>query len=135
MSAGSWPHLMTLISGPAPLLLVGGGFPPALLATIVIEGAIGVAYAAARRLRIWHWLTYAVLINLITQPALWHLMGLLPADISYFRALAVGESLVWLAETALLYLLARGRLTLKRALVLSLAMNGVSLGVGLLLPV
>jgi hypothetical protein len=135
MSAGYSPDLTTLISGPTPLILVDSGFPLALLTTMVIEGAIGVAYAAASGLRTYRWLTYAVLINLVTQPVLWYLMGLLPADTAYFRALTVGESLVWLAETVLLYLLAGGRLTLKRALVLSLVMNGVSLGVGLLLPV
>jgi len=135
MSADYSPNPTTLIPSPTSPLLMGGGFPLGLLATTVIEGAIVLAYAAARGLRTYHWLTYVVLINLATQPALWCLMGLLPADIAYVPALAVGESLVWLVEATLLYLLTGGQLSLKKALLLSLGLNAASLGVGLLLPV
>jgi uncharacterized protein YjeT (DUF2065 family) len=120
---------------PTVPLLVRGSFPLALSLTIVVEGLIVLAYAAARGLRIRHWLAYAVLINTVTQPALWYLMGLLPVDIAYFPALTAAESLVWVVEAGLLHLLARGRLGVGHALMLSLVLNVASCGAGLLLPV
>ena len=134
MSAGCSPDLTTPTSGLTSRLLVGDGFPLALLATILVEGVIVLAYTATRGLRIRRWLTFVTLINLITQPALWCVMRLLPADVAYFSALAVGESLVWLVEAVLLHLLAGGRLTLRNAAIVSLILNGVSVGIGLLLP-
>lgn len=135
MSAGHSPDLTTPTSGLTSRLLVGDGFPLALLATILVEGVIVLAHTAARGLRIRRWLTFVTLINLITQPALWCVMGLLPADIPYFPVLAIGESLVWLTEAVLLHVLAGGRLTPREAAIASLVLNGVSVGIGLLLPV
>jgi uncharacterized protein YjeT (DUF2065 family) len=120
---------------PTVPLLVRRSFALALSLTIVVEGLIVLAYAAARGLRIRHWLAYAVLINTVTQPALWYLMGLLPVDIAYFPALTAAESLVWVVEAGLLHLLARGRLGVGHALMLSLVLNVASCGAGLLLPV
>ena len=134
MSAGCTPDLTTPSSGLTTRLLVGDGFPLALLATILVEGVIVLAYAAARGLRIRRWLTSVTLINLLTQPVLWCVMWLLPADIPYFPALAIGESLVWLVEAILLDLLAGGRLRFRNAAIVSLILNGVSVGIGLLLP-
>ena len=135
MSTSGWaPLTMPVLVRTIPLL-VGASFALALSVTIVIEGLIVLVYGTARGLRIWHWLAYAALINLVTQPVLWNLMRLLPADMPYFPALAVGESLVWVVEAVLLRLLGGGHLTLRKALHLSLAMNVVSCGVGLLLPV
>ena len=128
--------LLTMpVSAPTIPLLVHGTFALALSLTIVVEGLIVLAYAAARGLRIPHWLAYAVLISTVTQPALRYLMGLLPADIAYFPALTAAESLVWVVEAFFLRMLAGRWLTLKKALHLSLVMNVVSCGVGLLLPV
>ena len=120
---------------PTVPLLVRGSFPLALSLTIVVEGLIVLAYAAARGLRIRHWLAYAVLINTVTQPALWYLMGLVPADMPYFPALAAAESLVWVIEAGLLHLLAPGRLGVGQALTLRLVLNVASCGVGLVAPV
>ncbi|MGD2104611.1 MAG: hypothetical protein PVJ55_05795 [Anaerolineae bacterium] len=120
---------------PTVPLLVRRSFALALSLTVVVEGLIVLAYAAARGLRIWHRLAYVVLANLVTQPVLWCFMVLVPADMPYFPALAVGESLVWVIEAFLLRLVTDRRLTLKKALHLSLSMNVVSCGVGLLLPV
>ncbi len=119
---------------PTVPLLVRGSFPLALSLTIVVEGLIVLAYAIARGLRIRHWLAYAVLVNTVTQPALWYLMGLLPADIAYFPALTAAESVVWVVEAGLLHLLAGARLGVGHALMLSLVLNATSCGVGLLLP-
>ena len=135
MSTSGWaPLTMPVLVRTIPLL-VRGSFEVALSATLVIEGLIVLVYGTARGLRIWHWLAYAALINLVTQPVLWNLMRLLPADMPYFPALAVGESLVWVVEAVPLRLLGGGHLTLRKALHLSVAMNVVSCGVGLLLPV
>jgi hypothetical protein len=135
MSTSGWTLFTTPISAPVILLLVRGSSALALSLTIVVEGLIVLAYATARGLRIRHWLAYAVLINLATQPALWYLMELLPADIPYFPILAAAESLVWVVEAGLLHLLAGGRLGVGHVLMLSLVLNVASCGVGLLLPV
>ena len=134
MSTSGWTLFTMPVSAPTIPLLVRGYFPLALSLTVVVEGLIVLAYAAARVLRIRHWLAYLVLINTVTQPALWYLMGLLPADIAYVPALTAAESVVWVSEAGLLRLLAGGRLTLKKALYLSLTLNVVSCGLGLLLP-
>jgi hypothetical protein len=135
MSTSGWTLFTMPVSAPTIPLLVRGSFPLALSLTIVVEGLIVLAYAAARGLRIPHWLAYVVLANLVTQPALWCFMGLLPADIAYVPALTAAESVVWVAEAGLLRLLARGRLGVGHALMLSLILNVASCGAGLLLPV
>jgi len=128
--------LLTMpVSAPTIPLFFHGTFALALSLTIVVEGLIVLAYAAARGLRIPHWLAYAVLISTVTQPALRYLMGLLPADIAYFPALTAAESLVWVVEAGLLHLLASDGLGLGQALMFSLVLNVASCGAWLLLPV
>jgi hypothetical protein len=113
------------------------GFGPlmALLATVAIEGLLALAYAAARGQRITLWLVVVVLVNLVTQPALWFVMERQLGSAPYFAILAVAEAGVWLVEAVLLYLLGGGRVAFKEGLFLSLVLNGVSFGVGLVLPV
>jgi hypothetical protein len=135
MNTSGWALLTMPVLDPIVPLLVHGTFALALSLTIVVEGLIMVAYASARGLRVFHWLTYVVLINLVTQPALWYLMGLFPADIPYLPALTAAESLVWVVEAGLLHLLAGDRLGVGHALTLSLVLNVASCGVGLVAPV
>jgi len=135
MSTSGWTLFTMPVSAPTIPLLVRGYFPLALSLTVVVEGLIVLAYAAARGLRIPHWLAYVVLINTVTQPSLWYLMGLLPADIAYVPALTAAESLVWVVEAGLLHLLAGDRLGVGHALTLSLVLNVASCGVGLVAPV
>jgi hypothetical protein len=136
MSAWWSNELVGSISAPPVALLAPyGAFPLGLLTTIVVEGFIALAYASGRGLRVFRWLTYVVLINLVTQPALWHIMGLLPANTPYFPVLTAAESLVWVVEAGLLHLLAGGGLGVGHALMLSLVLNVASCGAGLLLPV
>jgi hypothetical protein len=52
------------------------------MATLVIDGTIVLAYASATGFRYYHWLMYAHLVNLFTQPLLWCLTGLLPAVVA-----------------------------------------------------
>lgn len=117
-----------------PLLEPGVAYSLALVATVVIEGFIALVYAAVRGECVTLWLTNVLLVNLITHPALWFVMGRQVGDFSYFFTFAVAEAGVWLVEAALLYLLRGGRLALKEALVLSLILNAFTAGVGLVLP-
>jgi hypothetical protein len=107
----------------------------ALLATIAIEGFVALVYAVVRGERVSRWLTNVLLVNLVTHPVLWSVMGRQSSSLSYLSILAVAEAGVWLVEAALLWLLGGGRVAWKKALVLSFVLNGVSLGVGLMLPV
>jgi hypothetical protein len=107
----------------------------ALLATIAVEGLLALVYAAVRGERVSRWLTNVLLVNLITHPVLWFVMARQSGDLSYLSILAVAEAGVWLVEAALLYLLGGGQLGFREALLLSLVLNGVSAGVGLVLPV
>ena len=107
----------------------------ALLATIAIEGFLALVYAAVRGEGVSRWLTNVLLVNLVSHPALWFAMGRQSGDVSYVSVLAVAETGVWLVEAAMLWLLGGGRVAWKKALILSLVLNGVSLGVGLVLPV
>jgi hypothetical protein len=113
----------------------GSAYSMALLATIAVEGLLALVYAAVRGERVSRWLTNVLLVNLITHPVLWFVMARQSGDLSYLSILAVAEAGVWLVEAALLYLLGGGQLGFREALLLSLVLNGVSAGVGLVLPV
>lgn len=113
----------------------GIAYSLALVATIAIEGLVALVYAAVRGERVSRWLTNILLVNLITHPVFWFVMGRQSGDLSYLSILAVAESAVWLVEAALVYLLDGGRLIFREAIVLSLVFNGISFGVGLVLPV
>jgi hypothetical protein len=113
----------------------GSAYSMALLATIAVEGLLALVYAAVRGKRVSRWLTNVLLVNLITHPVLWFVMARQSGDLSYLSILAVAEAGVWLVEAALLYLLGGGQLGFREALLLSLVLNGVSAGVGLVLPV
>jgi len=113
----------------------GIAYSLALLVTIVVEGFVALVYAAVSGERVTRWLTNVLLVNLVTHPALWFVMGRQSGDVSYVSILAVAEAGVWLVEATLLYLLGGGRVAWKKALALSFVFNGTSLGVGLMLPV
>lgn len=113
----------------------GSAYLLALLATMAIEGFVALVFAAVTGERVTRWLTNVLLVNLVTHPALWFVMGRQSGDVSYISILAVAEAGVWLVEAVLLYLLDGGRVAWKKALVLSFVLNGTSLGLGLMLPV
>ncbi len=118
-----------------PLLDLGTAYSFAPLATLVIESLLVLIYAAVMKEGAFVWLTQVLLVNMATQPALWLALELQRGHLPYALILALAEPLIWLGEAALLYLLQGKRLPFKRALVLSLVLNIVSFGVGLLLPV
>ena len=71
--------------------------------------------------------------NILTQTGLWAL--LLIAAQHYWTVLLTAEVGIWAVEGLLLALIPTNRLPLREALRLSLWMNLVSFGIGLMLPV
>jgi hypothetical protein len=116
------------------LLIIESSFSLTLPATVAIEGLVVLIYAITTQQQVLPWLASVLLVNLLTQPVLWFAMERCLGRVSYVSILVAAESVIWLAEAGLLYLLRGGRLALKSALLLSLAMNAVSCGVGLLFP-
>ncbi len=120
-----------------PLPIIGrnwslGGMVVALALTLAVEllviaGYTRLAHIAARRL-----LIVGLIANGLSLPCVWLLsgMGYVMAGVEAgLTALVVAEGLAWLVETVI-YIVA-GRLSLGRALVLSLAANAASVIVGM----
>jgi hypothetical protein len=118
-----------------PLLDFGTAFSLAPLVTLVVEGLVVLAYAAATRQPVSRWLTQVLLVNMISQPALWLVLISRGPTLPYLPTLAAAEPLIWLLEAGLLYLLQGRRLAFLRVLLVSLALNGASLVVGLFIGV
>lgn len=118
-----------------PLLGLSAFLSPAPLVTVVIEGVVVLVYAALRRQALFPWLTQGLLVNMITQPALWLVVMSQRGSAPYVAIIAAAELAIWLVEAALLSLLRGGRFSFQGALALSLILNAVSLSAGLLLPV
>ena len=104
-----------------------------LVVTLVVEISLALAYALWRKRPRTKLLTVVLMINLITQPALWWIVTKLIAN-STFWPLAIGELIVWLVEAGILALCLRKQAPFPEALALSLALNLASFGIGLLLP-
>jgi hypothetical protein len=115
------------------LLLVGALFSSAIPLSAAIELALGWAYTLWRKLRKRMVLTMILIANVVTSLALWILLtgGL---SESTWVGLLIGEGLIWLVEAAVLYVPMRKTIKIGEALLLSLVLNAVSFGVGLLLP-
>jgi hypothetical protein len=118
-----------------PLIDLGTTFSLAPLVTIAVEGVIVLVYAAVRQRNVFAWLTYILAVNVVTQAVLWPVIGSQRSYTSHLTTMMIAEPLIWLAEAGLLYLLRGGRLAVKIALLVSLVLNAVSLGIGLLVPV
>jgi hypothetical protein len=79
--------------------------------------------------RRWRLLLWIVIGNLLTLPVVWY--GFPALGWGVIPTLAAAEAFAWLFEAALL---ARaGRLSVVEALVLSLVLNGLSAGLGMLM--
>lgn len=104
-----------------------------LVITLVVEIILALAYALWRKRPRIKLLTVVLMMNLITQPALWWIVSKLIAN-STFWPLAIGEVIVWLVEAGILALSLRKQASFLEALALSLALNLASFGIGLLLP-
>ena len=110
--------------------LIGLVAAPTVVLTVLLEVAVLFVYARRGNRSLPQWLTLGVAVNLLTQPLLW----ILPAS-ELWPTLVFAEVGIWLAEALLLYLPLRREATFPTVLLLSLVMNVLSFGVGLLLPV
>ena len=116
-----------------PLLDLGTAHSWAPLATLAIEGAVVLLFTAVTGRGILRWMTFLLLVNLISQPLLWLALSAQGASLLYLVVLALAEPVIWGLEGTLLYLLSGRSLTVGRSFLLSLAMNGLSAIIGLLL--
>jgi len=125
----------------ATWILSGLGFVIGLIAaftvplTVLIELPVLIAYARRRNKPLKLWVTLGVAVNLVTQPLLWSMA--IGGGLRTFpwTTLAIVEAGIWLVEAVLLYLPLRRQATFPALLLLSLVMNALSFGLGLLLPV
>ncbi len=104
-----------------------------LLITISVEGVIALAYASWKTKPAGRILLASILANAVTQSLLWVVLNLYAAH--YLTALFTSEIVIWLIESAFLRLFPGNRLAWKEAVLLSLAMNLASFGLGWFLPV
>jgi len=109
-----------------PLLLLS------LLITLALEGMVGIGFALCVKKPLKSLFLSSLLVNGITQPLLW--LWLMIFFRQYLRALIVAEGLICVGEARLLKRLLANRLSGREALLLSLLMNGISFGIGLMLP-
>lgn len=116
-----------------PVLVLSLILDLGLVITLAVEIPLALAYAVWRK-RPWvKLLTVVLMMNLITQPALWSIVGAFNGN-STFWPLAIGEAIVWLVEALILTFALRKQAKFWEALALSLALNLASFGIGLLLP-
>jgi hypothetical protein len=115
------------------LLLVGGIFTLAIPFTAAIELFLGWLYTIWRDRRKRVVLPVILIANVVTSMALWTILtGWLVS--STWTVLVIGEGIIWLVEAVILFLPLRKSIRFSEALLLSLALNAASFGVGLLLP-
>jgi len=104
-----------------------------LAITILVESAVVASYAIWRKKPLYHLLFSSIYANLLTQVFLWVALTLFPHD--YLITLFIAEICIWGIEAFILYLYRYNRLTLREAMLLSLAMNLASFSIGWFLPV
>lgn len=116
-----------------PTLLVSLLVTRTLVTTLAVELVLGVLYTAWRKRSAVLVLTVILLINLLTQPALWVTVSGLGGKYS-FLGVFFAELVVWLVEAGGLFLAQRKTIRLGEALLVSLVLNAASFGIGLFLP-
>lgn len=104
-----------------------------LTLTIIVEGVVIFAYCIWRREPLLSILITSVAANIVTQSMLWVVLNIFFRY--YLATLLICEVFIWLFESVLIYLPNKNQLTVKTAVVLSLAMNAISFGLGWFLPV
>jgi hypothetical protein len=98
-----------------------------------VELLLGGLYAALRKRPAVLVLTVILLLNIITQPALWLTLSGFSGQYP-FIALIFAELVVWLVEGGGIFLALRNKIGFGEALIVSLVLNAASFGIGLLLP-
>ncbi len=104
-----------------------------LLVTLFIEGMIVLAYATWQKKPANRLLLVSVIMNVGTQSMLWLALNFFAGY--YLATLFVVEIFIWLLESVCLYIFTGSRLAWREAILLSLAMNLASFGLGWFLPV
>ena len=104
-----------------------------LLVTIIVEGAVGLAYSLWRKKPIVPILITSIFANLLTQSFLWIALSIFFHH--YLTTLFIAEILIWIIESVLYYRLRFNQLSVRESLFLSLIMNLSSFAFGLFLPV
>ncbi len=130
-AARGWYIAAWVVSVPGLVLLLI--YDQGLGVTLVVEIILALVYALWRRQSQTKLLTVVLLMNLITQPALWFTVSNLFGGSSPWP-LAIGEVIVWLVEAWVLALALRKQADFGEALALSLVLNLASFGIGLLFP-
>jgi len=118
-----------------PALILGAIFAPTMPLTIVIEGVLISLYTLIKKHRWFPWLTVVTLGNLFTQVLLLTVLSVVGAQGQPFVIMIPLEIVIWLFEALLIHLTLRRQSSIAASLGISLMINVVSLGIGLLLPV
>jgi hypothetical protein len=117
-----------------PVFILGLFFAPSLPLTILIEGIIISIYILTKKHRWFPWITVVTLGNLFTQILF---LTALSAVVFWGPSLLLSivfEILVWIIEALLIHLMLRRQSSISSSLGISLMINIVSMGIGLLLP-
>lgn len=115
------------------LLGFTGSLPIAIPLTLAIESLVAVIYASLARFPRRSFLPIALLANVFTVAPFWFVFGALYPGFS-IPALLCAEILVWLVEAGVIFGALRQQVSLRHALLYSMAANLLSLVVGLLVP-
>ena len=103
-----------------------------LLVTIVVEGVIAISYSLWCKKPVYPILFTSIFVNVVTQFLLWIVLNVF---LQYYLAtLFIAELLIWILEGILLFRFRFNKLSLRAALLLSLAMNLSSFAFGWWLP-
>jgi hypothetical protein len=127
-----WQEAAWLLAIPA--FLVGIMWTRGLIITLVVELLLGTGYVLWKKRSASVILTVILLLNLITQPALWITVSGF-SGVSPFFLILFAEGVVWLVEAGGLYLSQRSSMRFREALWVSFALNAASFIVGSLLPI
>jgi hypothetical protein len=116
-----------------PTFLISLVLTRGLVPTLILELVLGSVYAIWRKHPLILVLTVILLLDLITQPALWLTASGFSGHYSISLVL-FSELVVWLVEAGGLFAALRKRIGFGEALIVSLVLNAASFGIGLLLP-
>jgi hypothetical protein len=108
--------------------------PVAIPVTLMIESVVTVIYATLRKFPLESLLPITLLTNIFTVFPFWFIYWINYPDFS-IPALLGAEVLVWFVEAGVIHGALRPRLSLRDALVFSFIANGLSLVIGILLPI
>ena len=114
-------------------VVLQGYLNPGLAVTIVLELVVGGIYVLWRKRPWLRVLLTILLMNMLTQPVVWLVAKTMRE--AFCAGTWVLELVVCLLEAWILYLVLRKSVKFSETLLLSLAMNLASFGIGLLLPI